>query len=50
MGLNREIQGEIRWKSERLKELQEREGPEVMDEIKKLQSDLSNILDQEDLK
>lgn len=48
--LYKERQGEIRVKSERLKELQDRERSGVVAEIKELQKDLSNLLEQEGLK
>lgn len=50
VGLYKERHAEINRKSERLKALQDIEGPEVMKEIKKLQQDLSKLLNQEDLK
>lgn len=49
-GLFKERQKDIRSKMEKLKELQDREGPTVMKEIKKLQQDLFIMLAQEDLK
>lgn len=35
-------------KSKKLKELQEREGPEVMEEIKTLQKEVVQLMDQEE--
>lgn len=43
-------QGEIRKKSKRLKELQDREDPSVLEEIGELQKDIFTLIDQEDIR